>query len=109
MDVGISEMFLQLPAAQQPPSVVQTSGTSSIVPLGTEMSILVGDASSPIMSYTFTNGDASEAIAPTGNGVPNVSWAGTMPAFVNTGRHVLAGFNYLFDAQCGQVGYQALP
>jgi plastocyanin len=110
MDVGITEMFLQLVENQRPAGTTQTSGNSIIVPLSTRMSILAGSAASPIMSYQFTNGLSSDVMAPIGNnGVPNVTWAGSGSTFVNTGRRVLAGFNYLFDAQCGQVGYQALP
>jgi hypothetical protein len=54
------------------------------------------------MSYQFTSGSTSVPMAPTGQ----ITWIDVSQVFVNTGRRVLAGFNYLYDAQCGQVGFQ---
>lgn len=108
MDVGISEMFLQLFITQRPADTQtkQQNGNAyqTIVPSsppGVRMTILAGSSSSPAMSYSYTTSATPIAPAPS-----NVVWGDKPQIFVNTGRRVLAAFNYLFDSQCGQFGFK---
>lgn len=93
MDTGINYMFLSPPA-----------GTSLMrgqrAPDGTRLSIWLPGQSPPNATYTFTVGDWSNPMHPAK--VEVVHDAGV---FVNTGRMFLQGFDYLYDAAGGYVGY----
>jgi len=106
LDVGIDEMFIELPRAQWPTG---THNADDQVPAGIDMAILMGPTSSPIMSYTFTSVLSNP---PASSATPAyVQWVDSTlsgQVFVNTGRRPLYLFNYLYDGQCGQVGLQHL-
>jgi len=96
MDTGIQEMLLFLPVADRPASL---SGVSTL-PDGVAVSISVplpdgGQA----LAYQFVTGDTSQAMAPT-----TVEWRDGHG--INTGRNVLSGEDYLFDATIGQIGFR---
>lgn len=103
LDVGIPEMFLQLPPAQRPPG---SADASNQVPRGTEMQILAGTAANPAMSYAYT---LSESPPPNSPQPSYIDWSDLPGTFVNTGRHPLYAFDYLYDARCGHVGFAPLP
>ncbi|MFY9764905.1 MAG: hypothetical protein WAK42_07850 [Mycobacterium sp.] len=54
---------------------------------------------------TAVNGDDG-GLAPQGN--PAARWSQSGP-FVNTGRHLLADYDYLFDAEAGHIGFRKDP
>jgi hypothetical protein len=56
-----------------------------------------------VASYSFRIGDVSSPLAPTR---VTLVGRGDRPTFVNTGVHLLNGFDYLFDADKGVVGYR---
>jgi hypothetical protein len=56
-----------------------------------------------VASYSFRIGDVSNPLAPTR---VTLVGRGDRPTFVNTGVHFLNGFDYLFDADKGVVGYR---
>ncbi len=93
MDTGINYMFLSPPA-----------GTSLMrgqrAPDGMRLSIWLPGQAAPNAAYSFTVGDWSSPMHPAK--VEIVHDAGT---FVNTGRMFLQGFDYLYDAIGGYVGY----
>ena len=105
MDVGITEMFLDRLTARRPSGAVDPNRKSSL-PSGLETSILAGSSKNPAMSYTFdfAKTDTPTTVAPT-----DVTWVNKPKTFVNTGRDVLFGFNYMYDASCGNVGFEPLP
>jgi hypothetical protein len=109
MDVGITEMFLDLPPARRPADAVDPNNDSKL-PKGLETSITAGTAANPAMSYTF---DYAKSDTPTDVAPTDVTWVkpkpGHAPIFVNTGRDVLFGFNYMYDASCGNTGFEPLP
>jgi hypothetical protein len=41
-------------------------------------------------------------------GNPAARWSRSGP-FVNTGRHLLADYDYLFDAEAGHIGFRKDP
>lgn len=106
LDVGIDYMFIDLPRAQWP---VGTYNADDLVPAGVNMSILMGAVNSPAMNYSF---NAVIGNAPSGTATPEkVQWidsTGTGQIFVNTGRRPLYIYDYLYDGQCGQVGFKSV-
>ncbi|HSI00244.1 MAG TPA: hypothetical protein VLA02_06545 [Reyranella sp.] len=93
MDTGINYMFLSPPA-----------GTPVVrgrpAPNRTSLTIWLPGQNPPNATYAFTVGDWSNPLHPAK--VEVVHDPGT---FVNTGRMFLQGFDYLYDAAGGYVGY----
>lgn len=109
LDIGISEMFIDLPRAQWPAGTYDGNNKVPEIIPPFNMSIVAGTANQ--MTYTF---DAVQSCpSPTG---PNavapcyVQWensTATGQIFVNTGRRALYKYHYLYQGQCGQVGFEA--
>ncbi|MFO1161087.1 MAG: hypothetical protein U1E60_19755 [Reyranellaceae bacterium] len=94
MDTGINYMFLSPPEGTR----LQRGGR---VPSGTNISIYLPNRRTPQPAfYTFTVGERGNPMHP--ERVEVVHDAGV---FVNTSRMFLEGFNYLYDAAGGFVGY----
>ncbi len=118
LDVGIPQMYLN-PSTTPIPAAAATIGSDGYlyVPAGTRMTVAVGTSggTSP-MSYTvsipYTGPAPTPTAAPTDEAPVYAQWAGTTPPsanFINTGRDPIIDYNYFYDAQCGQVGFQQLP
>ncbi len=90
-DSGLSRMIVGLSPTERP----ATLSTGKSIPDGTRVHIRIGDA----VDYTTIIGSAGDPLAPTG------TWSRTGP-FVNTGRHVLAQYDYLYDADAGRIGFR---
>lgn len=104
LDIGISEMFLDLPKDQRPAEAIDPMHEDQVKP-ETKMSILFGTQPSMVaMSYEFTYAPPSPT--PGDTSPTSIRWIDKPDTFVNTGRRVLFGHDYLFDARCGQVGFQ---
>lgn len=107
LDVGIDSMFIELPKAQWPAG---TYDVNQKVPAGIDMAILMGAINTPALAYSFSavqNNPPSDSPTPT-----VVQWVDsslTGQIFVNTGRRPLYIYDYLYNGQCGQVGFKALP
>jgi hypothetical protein len=93
MDTGINYMFLSPPAGTP-------LAHGRPAPRGTRLSIWLPGQAPPNATYSFTVGDWSDPMHPAK--VEVVHDRGT---FVNTGRMFLQGFDYLYDAAGGYVGY----
>jgi len=94
MDTGINYMFLSPPEGTR-------LWRGERVPSGTTISIYLPDRRNPQPAfYTFTVGERGNPLHP--ERVEVVHDAGV---FVNTSRLFLEGFNYLYDAAGGYVGY----
>ncbi len=110
LDVGISEMFLDLPFAQRPDGTYDAANPKDLkVPAGLRVNVLMGSPSNPAMSYTFTT--VQEPTSPSGPAPTYSQWFDTTQTgsvFVNTGRDPLNSFDYLYGGQCGFVGFKAL-
>lgn len=106
MDTGIGSMIVNLPPDQRPTEIA----TADPLPDGLEIKIAAPDQSAPVMDYSFTLGDDTNPMAPTASAEdPAARWAdaSSIPS-VNTGRHVVAGYDYMYDASCGRIGYKRL-
>jgi hypothetical protein len=103
LDVGISEMFMDLSFSQRPAG---SFGTNNYVPTGVGMNILAGSTAQPAMSYDFKA--VQPPIQPVGSAPTYAQWVNVSNVFVNTGRRPLLSYNYLYSGQCGQVGFQSL-
>jgi hypothetical protein len=101
MDTGIGEMIVWLGADDIKPEV--SPGVA--FPAGVSVSISAPPADSgeaPALRYAFVTGDAGQPMAPT-----QVTWRAGKG--INTGRNVLAGADYLYDATAGRVGFRIPP
>jgi hypothetical protein len=128
-DTGVTGMFLALPFGE-PQASAGSSGADRTLAPGSKVTISlapgasVPEASAPgtsasgtsapgisapvtsaqrIASYSFRVGDVSSPLSPSR---VTLVGRGDGPTFVNTGVHLLNGFDYLFDADKGIVGYR---
>ncbi len=108
MDTGIGDMYLNLYAPLWPAHYCE----SGLVPNGTVVQINSGTStSSPPMCYRYAvNNDVPTPEPTPVTPAPSITNCIENPTdttikFVNTGRHPLAWFDYMYDAACGQVGF----
>ncbi len=94
MDTGVSAMFIPLPPSQ-------AQGQAGSLAPGTDVSIGVGGPESGFHLYRFTV-DGGSLLAPSATHL-RVSDDRT---FVNTSFHLLNGFDMLYDADGGYVGFR---
>jgi hypothetical protein len=100
MDTGIPNMILWLSADNTPSNLP----SHHPFPAGISVSISAPPASQvtePALDYSFVTGDASQSMAPS-----QVEWR--KGNGINTGRNVLAGADYLYDAMAGRIGFRVL-
>ncbi|MBS7695913.1 MAG: hypothetical protein KF792_05625 [Chelatococcus sp.] len=105
IDTGVSEMYLTVPQDQEAGFVAQGDHGRTIVP-GTQVTItFAGRPSNEAPGYVFTAGMGSDPLAPS-----RIVLVGgrDRPTFVNTSVHALNGFDYLYDADEGYVGFRRL-
>ncbi len=95
MDTGVSVMYITLPPSQ-------AAGNSGSLSPGTEVSIRVGADGNAFDLYRFVIGDGSP-LAPDGN---HLRVSDERRPFVNTSYHLLNGFDMLYDADGGYVGFR---
>jgi hypothetical protein len=94
MDTGINYMFLSPPAG-----TALAPGTRPAV--GTKIAVYLPDRRTPQPAfYGFTVGERSNRLQP-----ERIEVVRDRGVFVNTGRMFLEGFDYLYDAAGGYVGY----
>ncbi len=96
LDIGIASMFIRPTSAVNSPTSVQ---------------VVSPQQNTPLLNYQFPYPVPASATppAPSPNGANPIDWeAPGSTAYVNTGRNALAAANYLYDAGCGKVGFQAL-
>ena len=101
VDTGVGTMYLT-PA----PGVIYSDGKGADgLPASSKITIAIPGMSSAFgMAYDFTTGSQTNPLAPTSYYVTTKD--GTVAdAFVNTGRNVYQGYNYLYDADGGYVGF----
>jgi hypothetical protein len=98
VDTGLGYMIVEAPPSQVPAGTRDSGGR---VPDGTPMRVAAPSASGSALDYSFSMGDGA-TVTP-----PYVRWSRFRSgAFVNTGRHLIAKFAYLFDAANGRVGFK---
>ena len=94
VDTGVSVMFMTVPAAQ-------AGSATSTLAAGTDVSIRVGTAGSSQELYRFAV-DGESGLAP----VRIHLRVSPERVFVNTGFHLLNGFDVLYDADGGYAGFR---
>ncbi|MCQ4083531.1 hypothetical protein NGB36_23770 [Streptomyces sp. RB6PN25] len=99
-DTGISRMIVGLPAAERPTAL------ATAIRNRTRIRIDIPSLTHPAFGYITSVGDPSEPIAPQGE--PAASWAADT-AFVNTGRELLAEYDYAYDAPSHRAGFRSDP
>jgi len=101
MDTGVSTMFLTVPASQAPDSI-RVGRHPTTLRQGTKLQFFIPDETAPQARYGFSLADEPNPMAPDKlDFIPR-----DRPPFVNTSVFFLNGFDYLFDAQSGQVGFR---
>jgi hypothetical protein len=90
-------MLLWLSPADRPPG----STDATEVPAGVAVTITAPAAPNPpALRYSFVTGDATDPAAPSA-----VEWRNGTG--INTGRHILASADYLYDAARGMIGFRS--
>jgi hypothetical protein len=106
-DTGLTPMLLALPPDQVEGRALP-AGNDRTLPPGTKVTIVLAPATPgamPTAAYSFATGDMDNPLAP--RRVILVG-QGDRPTYVNTGVHLLNGFDYFYDADLGLVGYRPL-
>jgi hypothetical protein len=97
IDTGIDEMLLWVDLADRPPALANYSQ----LPAGVAVTIAAPPSpNAPILQYSFVTGEAGQAMAPSA-----VEWRDGNG--INTGRHILVGVDYLYDAAHGLIGFRS--
>lgn len=113
MDTGIDFMFLSFSSDQRPPqSTADSKGpfdgaARTILAPGWKSTVsITGSTPDPLFSYSQT---AVQTDQTPGSGQTVAVWAGanSKTGFMNTGRRLLQSGAYLFDQQCGRMGFAA--
>jgi hypothetical protein len=102
MDTGVTTMYLTVPDSQASADLVTARGRATTLVKGTNVMISIPTEHSPQAHYSFTVGDNANPLAP--GSLTLVSR--TRAPFVNTSLHFLNGFDYLYDADGGFVGFR---
>jgi hypothetical protein len=106
-DTGLTAMFLALPPDQVKGQALP-AGNDHTLPPGTKVTITLAPGTpgpKPTASYSFAIGDLDNPLAPVR---VILVGQGDRPTYVNTGVHLLNGFDYFYDADAGLVGYRPL-
>lgn len=107
MDVGIGEMFITFSAEDDEPAAIADGLAANQM-----IAIAAPNATTPALSYSFSSGPAGGASPPATGLAPSAVDLGVLSGsglvFINTGRHVLFGYQYIFNAQAGTVGFAPL-
>lgn len=99
IDTGVSTMYMTVPSTQAPVG-------AKTLPPQQEVAIALGDASSSSPLYTFRTDDPESTMAP--NAVV-LRVSDTAAPFVNTSVNFLNGYDYLYDAGEGFIGFRPRP
>jgi hypothetical protein len=104
-DTGLALMFLALPPDQIAGRAIPSGGDLALPP-GTKVTITLAPVTrtaNATAAYSFATGDMDNPLAPS-----RVILVGhdDRPTYVNTGVHLLNGFDYMYDADEGIVGYR---
>jgi hypothetical protein len=102
MDTGVTTMYLTVPESQAPADLVTGSGRAMTLVNGTNLLISTPTEGSPQALYSFTVGDNANPLAPASLTLVSRTHA----PFVNSSLHFLNGFDYLYDADGGFVGFR---
>ncbi|MFH1557227.1 MAG: hypothetical protein ABII76_20615 [Pseudomonadota bacterium] len=102
VDTGVSTMYVSLPPAQLQGQVTRDARRKPGLPAGATLSVKLG-ADGAGAAYSFAVGDAANPLAP----LNLVLVPRGERTFVNTSLRFLNGFDYLYDADGGYVGYRA--
>ncbi|MEP9349352.1 hypothetical protein [Xanthobacter sp. KR7-225] len=102
VDTGVTSMYLSVPATQTTDMEHMNSRGEPILADGVEVAVVPPEgARAP--SYRFVVGDVANPLAP--ERVILVG-EGRRPPFINTTVRLLNGYDYLYDADAGMIGFR---
>jgi hypothetical protein len=99
VDTGISDMILWVDPNSSPASLP----SNAAFPPGIAVNVVAPPADSgvePALEYSFVTGPTAPS---------EVTWRSSTRNGINTGRGVLAGADYLYDATAGRIGFRTHP
>lgn len=104
MDTGVGTAYLTPPPLAELGKLVPCPGKSrrECAKAGTVISIYLPNQEHPIAHYSFTVGEASNLMQPSGTHVVKKN---DSKVFLNTSRHILEGINFFYDNANGYIGY----
>ena len=102
MDTGVTTMYLRVPEDQLAGNTSPGNGTVPVLNPGTSVGVSIPGAAG--IGYSFKMGDAANPVAPFN--VVLVRKDANSGPFVNTSVRFLNGFDYLYDADGGYVGFR---
>lgn len=104
MDTGVTTMYLRVPPDQLAGHTTPGSGPVPTLDPGTSVTVSIPGTAG--IAYSFKLGDAANPVAPLA--VVLVQKDANPGPFVNTSVRFLNGFDYLYDADAGYVGFRAI-
>ncbi len=102
MDTGVTTMYLRVPPEQLAGSTTPGRGSVPVLNPGTSVNVSIPGA--PGIAYSFKAGDVANPVTPFN--VVLVSQDTNPGPFVNTSVRFLNGFDYLYDADAGYIGFR---
>ncbi|WP_051356957.1 hypothetical protein [Azorhizobium doebereinerae] len=104
MDTGVTTMYLRVPPEQLAGHTAPNAKGLPVLNPGTSVALTMTGAQG--IGYSFNVGDRANPLAPLD--VVLVHADANPGPFVNTSVRFLNGFDYLYDADAGYVGFRAL-
>ncbi|WP_263144088.1 hypothetical protein [Pseudomonas sp. RIT-PI-AD] len=108
VDTGVPQSYITLPTAiryrtAKEPDASARKVLISVLAKGTEVELKIPDASAPVAQVRYQVG-GTQPVTP----LQVIPWSSdNRPPFVNTGRHFLRQYQFLYDARQGYVGFKA--
>lgn len=109
VDSGVSYAMMVLdPGAAQPNTVTCPYGPNTCTGAGITITVYLGNPLDPLIYQVITGANGAISASPYEEAAPDfVNQLQDSAAFWNTSYHFYNAYNYLFDAQSGQVGYRS--
>ena len=109
VDSGVRYAMLQLETGSARPPTIPCPGDVSLVctDAGTTLSIFLGNPAAPLVYQVISGVGGVPTAVPNNTAAPDFvnQLAESDQPFWNTSYHFYNAYNYLFDAESGQVGY----
>jgi hypothetical protein len=108
LDVGIDEMLLRLDPSKIPSGAAQASDGRSYVPQSVEMMVTAGSDTAPVLQYSFKMKYLGPPEHRTSVRPEYAQWVAPPPdggISFNTGIAPLTKHDYMYNSQCGEVGF----
>lgn len=109
VDSGVSYAMMVLDhGATRPPTIHCPYGPQDCTAAGYTITVYLGNPNLPLIYQVSTEANGAASASPFAVAAPDfVNQLHDTAAFWNTSYHFYNAYNYLFDAESGQVGYSS--